>query len=218
VLHSLNREEIIVPSQSFTLEANGPQRLNISWRAQFKKVFVSLDGNTIGIIHDKKELSAGQEFRLPDGSSIRIQLVRILTELELQVLRNGQPLPGSASHPQTRLKRASQIIYWAAGACFFISLLLVLFSSEPISFIDKVFPFILFGFVLIPLGFLVQRKALFALILAIFVWLGVGIVGLVLEGYHSVVGVLIYIYSFVYFLAPMILGFGAIQSLKTESE
>src|SRR5690349_9384101 len=98
------RKETLMPKQTFALEAGGEKRLEVSWGGMFKNTTVSLDGNSIGVIPDQKALLAGQEFRLPDGSTIKVQLVRSFISTELRVFRNGQPLPGSASDPLTRLK------------------------------------------------------------------------------------------------------------------
>lgn len=59
-----------MPKQAYALEALGEKRLEISWKGMYKDVTVSLDGNSIGIIPNQKALSAGQEFRSIDGSTI----------------------------------------------------------------------------------------------------------------------------------------------------
>jgi hypothetical protein len=117
-----------MPKQRFALEEGGEKRLEVSWKGLYKDVTVSLDGNPIGVVPNKKALSAGQAFSLPDGSTIKIQLVRKLMSTELQVLRNGEPLPGSSSDPQTRFKTAYGMVYFVAGLNLVLGLVSFLFN------------------------------------------------------------------------------------------
>ena len=93
-----------MPSQAYALKEGGPKRLQISWEGFWKNAIVQLDDEIIGTLATRKQLSAGHEFLLPDGSSLNLQLVRTLTAYELHVLRDGQPLPGSASAPESRVR------------------------------------------------------------------------------------------------------------------
>ncbi len=156
-----------MPKQSYALEAGGEKRLEISWTPFWKDITVSLDGNSIGTIPNQKALTTGQEFRLPDGSALKVQLVNRVTSTELQVLRNGQPLPGSASDPQTRLKYAYWVVYFVAGLNLVLGLISFLFNVEFLQQIGIGFGSILFGLVFLALGFFTQRKSMVALILAI---------------------------------------------------
>ncbi len=203
--------------QSFALEAGGPKRLVISWKGIYKEVNVSLDGTRLGIIPNQKALSAGQEFRLADGSTIKVQLVSKVYGSELRVLRNGQPLPGSASDPQTRLKNAYRMVYFVAGLNLVLGLVSFLFNVEFLLEIGIGFASILFGLVFLALGFFVQKKSLFALFVAIVIFALDGIGGLFLSvaaGYNPSVGGLI---ARVILLIPMIQGVGAIKALKSSS-
>jgi hypothetical protein len=210
---------IIVPKKSFAIEAGGEKRLEISWEGMYRDVKVSLDGNSIGVIHERKALVAGEEFALPDGSILKIQLVRVFIERELHLLRNGQPLPGSASDPQTRLKNAYHIIFEAAGVFIISSLPAILFRFRILPLIGNGFVLgMILGLVLIPLGFFVRQKSVIALSLAIAVVSGVGILGLYLFllGSISIVGAVTSIYLTLCFLGPMFPGFGAIKVLSNK--
>ena len=105
-------EEEEIPKQSYSLEEKGPKRLEVSWKGIWKKFTVTLDGNVIGTMEGQKEINKGREYPLPDGSLLKVQLVQKLAAVELQVLRNGKPLPGSASDPEQRFKTAYQIIFF----------------------------------------------------------------------------------------------------------
>jgi hypothetical protein len=93
----------------YALETNGKNRLDISWKGIIyngDKITVSLDGNPVGVVRDKEAFLAGQEFRLPDGSTIKVQLVK---KIGIQVHRNGQLLYDSVLQPQTLPKSAIQM-------------------------------------------------------------------------------------------------------------
>jgi hypothetical protein len=212
------RGEIIMPKQSFALEAGGEKRLEVSWKGLYKDVTVSLDGNSVGVIPNQKALSAGQEFRLPDGSTIKVQLVSKLISTELQVLRNGQPLPGSSSDPQTRLKNAYVMVYFVAGLNLVLGFVSFLFNVEFLQQIGIGFGSIIFGLVFLVFGFFVQRKSSLALILAIIVFALDGILGVVFaasQGYNPGAGGII---ARIFLLIPMVQGVGAIKVLKSKGD
>lgn len=206
-----------MPKQSFALETGGEKRLEVSWKGLYKDVTVSLDGNSVGVIPNQKALSAGQEFFLTDGSTIKVQLVSKLMSTELQVLRNGQPLPGSSSDPQTRFKTAYSMVYFIAGLNLVLGIVSVLFDVEFLQQIGIGFTSIIFGLVFLVLAFFVQRKSTIALFLAIVIFAADGILGIVLavsQGSTPGVGG---IFARIILLIPMIQGVGAIKALKSKA-
>ena len=203
--------------QSFALEAGGQKRLEVSWKGLYKNTTVSLDGNVLGVIPDQKTLMKGQGFRMVDGSTIQVQLISKFYGSELRVLRNGQPLPGSASDPKTRLKNAYWIVYFVAGLNIVLGVISAVFNVALLQELGLGFSSILYGIVFLVLGFLVQRKSTFALILAITLFALDGILGFVLvamQGYKPSVGGLLFR---IILLIPMIQGVGAIKALKASS-
>ncbi|MBN1920933.1 MAG: hypothetical protein JW892_06790 [Anaerolineae bacterium] len=207
-----------MPMQAFALEAGGEKRLEISWKGMWKNVTVSLDGAPLGVIPSQKALSAGQEFQAPDGSTIKVQLVNKLMTTELHVLRDGQPLPGSAADPRTKLKNAYGMIYFVAGLNLVLGLVTTLFDVEFLQIIGIGVNSIIFGLVFLVLGYFVQRKSAVALILAIVIFALDGILGFVLavtQGYNpGGVGIV----ARVFLIIPMIQGIGAIKALKAQEE
>jgi hypothetical protein len=209
-------EEIVMPKQSFALETGGEKRLEISWKGIYKDITVLLDGNSVGIIPDQKALSAGQEFRLIDGSTIKVQLVKTFMSTDLRVLRNGQPVPGSASDPQTKLKNAYIMVYFIAGLNLVLGITSFLFNVEFLQQIGIGFGSILFGLVFLVLGFFVQQKSTVALILAMVVFALDGILGVFLatsQGYNPGAGGII---ARIFLIIPMFQGIGAIKALKDK--
>src|SRR5690349_16726264 len=102
-------------SAKFPLVAGGPRRLEISWGTFWNEIIIMFDGREVGRIPSKTEHNQGTSIRLPDGSEIHVRLVQSFVNSELQVTYNGRPLPGSASDPATRVKRAGYILCFIAG-------------------------------------------------------------------------------------------------------
>jgi hypothetical protein len=205
-----------MPAKSYAIEQNGPKRLTVSWKFGWRDTTVSLDGQTVGVIPNQKALQQGQTFALPDGSQIFVRLVSRLSGTELEVMRNGQPMPGSASDPQSRLKAAYQITYFIAGLNLLLGVLSLLIKSEFLQTLSYWPVSIAFGLVFLALGFLTQRRSSVALIAAIVIFALDGLLGIYLAmtsgGTPGVGGVLVR----VLLLIPMVQGVGAIKALKAQ--
>lgn len=206
-----------MPKQTYALEPGGPKRLEISWKAFWKDTIIQLDGGPVGAIPDKKSLEAGQAFRLPDGSTLKVQLIQKFSTVELRVLRNDQPLPGSASDPQTMLKVAYGIVFFVAGLNILLGLVAVFFNVQLLVQIGIGLGSLLFGLAFLLLGFFIRRRSLVALILAILIFALDGIIGFLLaasQGNTSLAG----IFFRIILLIPMFQGIGAIQALRKQGE
>lgn len=204
-------------SQSFAFEAGGEKRLDISWKGLYSNVEIWFDGRLIDTIYDSKKLSKGQEYHLNDGSTINVRLAsKVFISPELQILRNGQPLPGSVSDPQTKFKNAYGIVYFIAGLNIVLGLISFLFNVELLRQMGIGFGSILFGLVYLVLGFFVQRRSSVALVLAIIIFALDGILGVFfasMQGYTpSGAGIV----ARIFLLIPMGQGFGAIKALRSK--
>ncbi len=204
--------------QSYALEAGGPRRLEVAWKGLYKDLTLTLDGAVVGTVPDQKALVQGQEFRLLDGSTLKIKLVQKLYSTELQVLRNGQPLPGSMSDPQTKLKNAYTVVYFVAGLNLLLGILSWALDIKFLQELGNGFASLLFGLVFLGLGYFVQRKSSFALIVAIVLMAIDALGGLVLaamSGSGSSVGGL---FARIILMIPMIQGVAAIKTLKAQAK
>ena len=178
---------------------------------------LKLDGIQIGEVPDSKTLTAGQEFRLVDGSIVKVQMVSNLAGTEIQVLRNGQPLPGSASNPETRVKTAAGLIFFIAGLNILIGLIATFFNSDILYQIGVTWLNILFGVFFLVMGLLVRKRSKVALILSIVVFslnAVLAIFGSILAGVTpSIPGLLMR----VVLIIPMVQAVKSIDQLKKRN-
>jgi hypothetical protein len=203
--------------QSFALEEGGDHRLEITWEKLYKNGVVSIDGQEIGVLSDQKTLYRGLEYDLPDGSMLSFRLVKQLTSIEFHVLRDGKPLPGSTSDPQSRLANAYTTTYFIAGWNLLLGLISILFNIQFLQQSGIGFSSILFGLLFLVLGYFVQHKSSLALMVAVVVF--------VLNGFTNIIhttaqgnglssaGTVIMIVL----LVPMFQGFGAIKAMKRKT-
>lgn len=203
-----------MPTKNYALKTGEPERLEISWKGAWKNLTVRLDGSEIGSVANQEELKAGKEFSLGDGSPLKIQLVRKLLTPELQLLRDGQPLPGSASDPTQRLRVAYRIVFFVAGLNIVLGFVTELFQISFLTELGLGLGSIIFGVFFAVLGFFVKRRSMVALGAAVGLFLLDGILAVVLvaeEGGRPPVGGII---ARLFLMVPMIQGFGAIRALR----
>lgn len=121
-----------MPREEYPLIPSGPKRLEISWENPFarydKNITISIDDQVVGTVPRREHLEAGREFSLPDGSVLN---VRLGDDGELQLLRDGQPLPGTPDPA-----RGSKINPWlwvVAGLYLvFHGLVVLIYQSDPL--------------------------------------------------------------------------------------
>jgi hypothetical protein len=119
-----------MPKKTFALDPGGQARVEIEWRGIWKDVHVRLDGQELGVIPTKKELETGRTFPLPAGGVLSVQLSRSLATVELQVARDGVPLPGSSADPAERVKQAAYMLYIIAALNFGLGVIAELAGLE----------------------------------------------------------------------------------------
>ena len=203
---------------TYALEPNGPKRLEVSWKAMWKAFTVKVDDRVVGRASGQKELREGKRFRLKDGSYLSVKLVNKLTGVDLEILHDGQPLPGTSADPATRLKNAYRTVFLVAGLNTVLGLVAVLLEAPFLQALGIGFYSILFGLVFVVLGFLVRKGSQFALILAIAIFALDGILGFVLmsaEGVTPSPGGLL---GRILLMITMIQWISAIRALKQRVE
>jgi hypothetical protein len=152
---------------------------------------------------------------------LTVQMVSRAFSPELQVLRNGQPLPGSDSDPSKRLSVAYAIIFFIAGLNIVLGLIAVFTESEFLT--ERIgidWTTIVFGMVFLLLGFLVRGRSVVALAVAVVLFIASGIWSFVVisqtmtRGAPPIGGIVMRILL----LIPMIQGFGALRDLKANEQ
>lgn len=208
-----------MPAQTFALEHGQPKRLKVAWKWGWKNLTISLDGQPVGSVPDQLALSGGQDFPLPDGSTLHVQLVRRMNENELDLRRDGKPLPGTSSDPLTVLNTAAGIIYVVAGFNLLAGLLTLIFDISFLRQMGVGLATAVFGASFFLLGYLVRRWSLPALIAAIVAFALDGILRVALASYLGYTPGVAGILARLILIVPMIQGLAAIKALgKTEKK
>jgi hypothetical protein len=206
----------MMPKQQFALEKGGNKRLELSWKGGWRNFTVKLDGQEVGKIDGQKSLKEGRTFTLNDGSTLSIKLKTGLSS-ELQVLRDGKPLPGSASDPRQKLSNATGVIIFVGGLGLVLGLIAALFEVDLLLGLGFGWGSVIFGAIVTGLGFLTKKENLAALWAAIILY-GLdsilSIISAVGVGANPVTGLIVRLF----FLAAMYQGIGAIKALRIERQ
>jgi hypothetical protein len=207
-----------MPTKSFALEKGGPERVEVQWRGNFKDFEVRLDGNLIGSFENAKELKTGKTFPLEDGSRLEVGLKPTgLGVPELTLLRNGQPLPGSATDPAQRVGAAAGMIFVVAGLNAILGLVALAFNVQFLQSLGIGGASIFVGAIYGVLGYFVKRQSFVALALAVglFVLDGLALLFNVPPGGTPPIGGIL---ARFFFLIPMVMGFPALKALQEEED
>jgi hypothetical protein len=207
-----------MPTKKFAIERGGPERIEVTWKGIWKELKVSFDGRELGSIEGgMKAVKQGKQFVLPDGGTLDVKLVSGFANTYLQLLRNGQPLPGSGSDPAEQLKVAWGMIFFIAALNGVVGLIAIVTGSEMLANLGIGWPAIVLAAFYAGLALLVKHyRSSIALGIAVVVFGIDGILSLaagVEPGHTPPVGMLI---ARVFFILPMIRGFAAIRALKQD--
>lgn len=211
-----------MPKQKLAFEQGGDPRLELEWGSYMRDFCVRMDGKEIGRIDGgQRILKQPHNFTLPDGSEITIQLNQSMLIDELEVLRDGKPLPGSASNPRVKLSAGIRTTFFWGIAClligtviFFTDLnILRILSFSQYSFIA--------GLLLIVSAVGMSRRSigylLFAIIIYLADWIGSAMITSSLGisfGFLGTIGILARALS----LVPLVQSLGAIHLLQQKRE
>ncbi|MCC7446501.1 MAG: hypothetical protein IT324_03745 [Anaerolineae bacterium] len=212
-----------MPATTYALQAGEPKRLELAWGRRGENFTVRLDGNEIATLLQKKELSDGADFSLPDGSTLHIQLRKFWGADEWEILRNGQPIPGSATHPATRVRDAATGVFLVSGFSLLSGVLNLATGLEAFNFMGSGPRVIIVGVIGLVLGFLVLKRSRIALLASLAVF-AVDTVFVVIDlvqvpmmsntsGYIPMIALLIH----AWLLATLIRGYDAINVKRPVS-
>ena len=161
-----------MPKQDYAFEPNGPRRLEISWGMFWKNIIIRLDGEELDTFAGQNEFRQGKEYKLDDGSVLSIRLVNSLMGQDMQVTRNGKPLPGTMQDPATRIRSSFVLLYFVGGWKILEGILGLAMNGVDFSVVSRNFIDIFVGLVFILLATLVRRRSMIALIAGIALFAG----------------------------------------------
>jgi hypothetical protein len=169
-----------MPKKSYALQKGGPKEIEISWGFAWKNFTVKHNGEIIGTVANQRELKEGRQFMLKDGSSLSVKLKVGFGKAGLEVLRNGQPLPGSDMDPVQKIKIAFGLLLFIAGMNILVGLVL---STVDLNYLGLGFGigYIIFGIVFGILAFLIKARSLAALWIAIVLLILDAVAGLAIQ-------------------------------------
>lgn len=161
-----------MPKQDYSFEPNGPRRLEISWGMFWKNIIIRLDGEELDTFATQNEFRQGKEYKLDDGSVLAVRLVNSLMGQDVQVTRNGKPLPGTMQDPATRIRSSFVLLYFVGGWKILFGILGLAMNGVDFSVVGRNFIDIFVGLVFILLATLVRRRSMIALIAGIALFAG----------------------------------------------
>jgi len=207
-----------MPKKQFILEENGRHTLELTWDSMWRNFTIHFDGAPIDKIEgSSKGMRTGKTITLPDDSELSVKLKQNILAAELEVLRNGYPLPGSATHPRQKLTQAYTIIFIIGALNLLLGLAGLVSTAEWVLLISAGWITAVFGLFILFLGWLVRAKqSLPALITAIFMYVADGLLGVtavIVSGSAPGVGGLI---VRVLFIVGMAQGIKALNEIKSN--
>jgi hypothetical protein len=206
-----------MPKQLFALDKDGPKRLEISWGFMWKNFAVKLDGVVILAAEGSSDLKAGKSVRMPDGTWLQVRLDTGFGKSNgLIVTRDGQPLPGSSSDPESLVKLAGGVVYAIAALNAIVGVIAFAFD---VRFLKENFGYgpLIVAALFAVLGYFTMKRSLAALIAAIVIYAADGLLTLVFQFADAAPGRtpnIGFIFMRVMFIMAMIRGAGAIGQLR----
>jgi hypothetical protein len=104
-----------MPTKTYYLNEAKTEELTVKWGMFFRNVEVFYQQHSLGVVPSKHALEQGYHYQLPDGRSLVAQLSRAYMQQELELRLEGHPVPGSATHPRERVKKAWYMLLIVGG-------------------------------------------------------------------------------------------------------
>lgn len=94
----------------FPFEESGPERLQLDISPGYAGVVARVDGLDVLQLRSREALVSGGRAVLADGTTLSVRLLSSKLLPMLEVLRNGYPVPGSATHPDSHIRVAAKAL------------------------------------------------------------------------------------------------------------
>lgn len=195
--------------QRFALEYGEEKRLTITWKGWYKNLTVAFDDVVLATYQGQDELISGQNVPLPDGSQLEIILKKSWLSTNLQLSRNGKPIPGTSSDINSKLTMAYSVMYVIAAFSILSGLAAFVFN-EPTDIYLGMIPLGI-GIIFFYLGQAARNLSITAII-----------IGLVIYGIDTIFvffsGKTYGLFTHFIFLYAMYQGIPTIKAIQAEKE
>jgi hypothetical protein len=104
-----------MPSKTYYLDAARTTPITVRWSWLWRNFTVEQHGQLIGQLATAQELKQGATFALADGRPLAVRLHDKVGGQVLELLLDGQPLPGSATHPAQQFSAGLGVLLFLAG-------------------------------------------------------------------------------------------------------
>lgn len=153
--------------QRLALAPGEKPRLELDWGTYMREFEIRLDGEEIGRIEGgQRALKEAHVFTLPDGSELSIRLKQNQLVDELEVLRDGKPLPGSASSPAVKLSASVRSSFYWGLLALFAAIIIFLTDSDFVQRLSFSRYSVVFGAALLFVSVMTSRRSQIAAYLA----------------------------------------------------
>jgi len=207
-----------MPKQKLAFERGGTKQIELNWQLPWRNMTVSAGARALGQFADRAELTAGKDFPLEGGSVLRVRLRRELGLPVLDVLRDGKPLPGSASDPQQRLNVAVFMIFLLGGLTLVMSLVALATGASALVKLGLGWYSLPMGVLFPALGLIARKRHAWALFAALALFLGDGVANLYvaeMQGGRPPIGAVL---LRLFFIIPILTGVRGVNTLNQEND
>ena len=200
------------------LERGARERLTITWKPNWQDVSIILDNQPLWTFANVEELKTGKSFKLDDGRTLQIQLLRRYLRSKLSILLDGQPLPDSAADPLNRFTLAYSIVFFIGGLNALLGLASILLQNSFLQSMGLGFFSIIYCAFFIGLGFSIKNRSQAALVIAVVLFIINSLLSIGLKVLDSQIPNPAGIIGRIFLLIPMIQGIHSIPKLPVQAE
>lgn len=119
-----------MPTKIYYLDEARTQPVKVTWGWNWRKLAVAFQGQEIGQFATTSQLKEGNTFALPDGRQLTVRLRTHMAQQQLEILLDGQPLPGTDTHPRQQFQQARYVLWFLAAVNIGLGLLAELGQIE----------------------------------------------------------------------------------------
>lgn len=152
-----------MPKKIYYLDSNNQKEaISISWKGVWKNILLTHNEIEIGTFKNQTELKKGKEFQLDEVRKLSVKMKKGMFPT-LELLMNGEPVVGSPTDPKIQLKELTRFVFAIGTLNLIIGLLAELLDNDFLLNLGLGIFSMIYGVVIIALGFGVKKKSIVAL-------------------------------------------------------